>query len=222
MLKNDKNATVAIVNEILDEIYILFPNAHCELNYNNIFELAVATILSAQTTDKSVNKVTPNLFSKYPNPMELANAKEEDVLQIIKSIGLSKTKSKNIVAFSKKVHEQFNDVVPNDFELLQTLPGVGRKTANVILTEGYKVPRIPVDTHVDRVSKRLQIASETDSVLEVEKKLMSLIPKANWHLAHHLLLFFGRYHCFSRNPKCDNCKLKKYCKYNIADKNPLI
>ena len=204
-------------NKILSVIYEMFPNARCELNYSNIFELSVATILSAQTTDKSVNKVTPVLFLKYPTPNDLSKANENDVLMIIKTLGLSKTKSKNIIAFSKKLVEEYNGVVPNDFEKLQTFPGVGRKTANVILTEGYKIPRIPVDTHVERVSKKLQLVKEEDSVLTTELKLMEQIEQSNWHLAHHLLLFFGRYHCFARKPSCEKCPLIKECK----DKNPL-
>lgn len=204
--------------QILSVIYQMFPNARCELNYTNIFELSVATILSAQTTDKSVNKVTPELFSTYPTPKDLGKASQIDVLNIIRTLGLSKTKSKNIIAFSRKLSEEYNGIVPNDFELLQTFPGVGRKTANVILTEGYKVPRIPVDTHVERVSKRLGLVLETDTVLTTELKLMEQIKEEDWHLAHHLLLFFGRYHCFSKKPSCENCPLKHECYY----KNPLI
>lgn len=200
------------VKHILEKIYEMFPNAHCELDYHNIFELAVATILSAQTTDKSVNKVTPELFRKYPTPKDLANADYNDVLEIIKTIGLSRTKSKNIIAFAKKLDEEYEGVLPVSFELLQTFPGIGRKTANVVLTEGFKVPRIPVDTHVERVSKRLGIACDSDSILKVEEILMDNIEESNWHLAHHLLLFFGRYHCFARNPKCECCPLKDKCK----------
>ena len=217
MLKNDRKEEI---KNILDTIYVMFPNAGCELIYHNVFELSVATILSAQTTDKSVNKVTPYLFEKYPTPFELAKANQLDVLSIIKSIGLSNTKSKNIIAFSKKLVEEFNGIVPSDFEILQTFPGVGRKTANVVLTEGFKIPRIPVDTHVERVSKRLGIANSNDSLLKVEEILMENIDPNKWHLAHHLLLFFGRYHCFSRNPNCANCPLKNKCKYQ--NKNPLI
>ena len=204
-------------NKILSVIYEMFPNAGCELNYRNVFELSIATILSAQTTDKSVNKVTPTLFLRYPTPEALSQAKEEDVLVIIKSIGLSKVKSKNIIAFARKLVDEYNSVVPNDFELLQSFPGVGRKTANVILTEGYKIPRIPVDTHVERVSKKLQLVDEKDTVLTTELKLMKQIDSSNWHLAHHLLLFFGRYHCYARRPNCENCPLKNECK----DKKPL-
>ena len=143
MLKNKE------LNDILKTLEEMFPNARCELIYHNVFELSVATILSAQTTDKSVNKVTPLLFKKYPTPYFLAKANQQDVIEIIKTIGLYKNKSQNIISFSKKLVEEFNGIVPNDFEKLQTLPGVGRKTANVILTEGYKIPRLPVDTHVE-------------------------------------------------------------------------
>lgn len=208
MQKEDKN-----IKEILDQIYIMFPDAGCELVYHNIFELCVATILSAQTTDKSVNKVTPRLFEKYPTPFELAKADQIEVLNIIKTIGLSTTKSKNIIAFSKKLVEEYNGIVPNNFDLLITFPGIGRKTANVVLTEGFKIPRVPVDTHVERVSKRLGIVNQDDSVLTVELKLMELIEEKKWHLAHHLLLFFGRYHCLAKNPKCTNCPLKHFCIY---------
>lgn len=213
MLKENKRT-----KEILDEIYKMFPNACCELNYHNIFELSVATILSAQTTDKSVNKVTPVLFEKYPSPFELMNASVNDVEDIIRTIGLYKTKSKNIIAFSKNLVEKHNGVVPSNFDELVLLPGVGRKTANVILVEGYRIPRIPVDTHVERVSKRLGLVKGEDSVLKVEEKLMEQIEESKYHLGHHLLLFFGRYHCFSKNPKCLNCPLEKKCVY----KNPLI
>ena len=125
---------------------------------------------------------------------------------------MARTKSKNIIAFAKKLDEEYEGVLPVSFELLQTFPGIGRKTANVVLTEGFKVPRIPVDTHVERVSKRLGIACDSDSILKVEEILMDNIEEPNWHLAHHLLLFFGRYHCLARNPKCECCPLKDKCK----------
>ena len=212
MLKRDNRTGL-----ILSEIFKMFPNACCELNYTNIFELSVATILSAQTTDKSVNKVTPTLFNKYPTPFSLAHASELEVAEIIKPLGLAKNKSRNIVAFAKKLVDEYDGTVPNDFEKLQTFPGVGRKTANVILTEGYKIPRLPVDTHVERVSKRLGLVDETDSVLTTELKLMEQIEPLDWHLSHHLLLFFGRYHCYAKKPSCENCPLKNECTY----KNPL-
>ena len=206
------------INYILENLEQLFPNAGCELNYNNVFELIIAVSLSAQTTDKSVNKITPELFKKYPTPFLLANAKLEEVEEIIKSIGLYKNKSKNIINLAKILVENFNGIVPNNQTDLESLPGVGRKTANVVLTEGFKIPRIPVDTHVDRVSKRLGIIDENATVLDVENKLMSLIEESYWHKAHHLLLFMGRYKCLAKNPKCSDCFYKENCK---CDKKPL-
>lgn len=206
------------IEYILENLEELFPNAGCELDYNNVFELIIAVSLSAQTTDKSVNKITPKLFEKYPTPFLLANAKVEDVEEIIKSIGLYKNKSKNIINLSKILVEKYNGIIPNNQTDLESLPGVGRKTANVVLTEGFKIPRIPVDTHVDRVSKRFGLIDDKATVLDVENKLMSLIDESNWHKAHHLLLFMGRYKCLAKNPKCDDCFYKENCKY---DKKPL-
>ena len=202
------------IDYILENLEVLFPDAGCELNYNNVFELMIAVSLSAQTTDKSVNKITPELFKKYPTPHLLANAKLEDVKEIIKSIGLYKNKSKNIINLSKILVEKFNGIVPNNQNDLESLPGVGRKTANVVLTEGFKIPRIPVDTHVDRVSKRFGLIDNNATVLDVENKLMSLIEESKWHKAHHLLLFMGRYKCLAKNPKCSDCFYKENCKYD--------
>ena len=207
MLKRDNRTGL-----ILSEIFKMFPNACCELNYTNIFELSVATILSAQTTDKSVNKVTPTLFNKYPNPFSLAHASELEVAEIIKPLGLAKNKSRNIVAFAKKLVDEYDGIVPNDFEKLQTFPGVGRKTANVILTEGYKIPRLPVDTHVERVSKRLGIAKANDSVETVERKITKLFAKKDYGLLHHQFIFFGRYFCKAIKPNCENCIFLNRCK----------
>ena len=145
------------LNEILIQLELMFPNAGCELNYNNVFELLIAVMLSAQTTDKSVNVVTPALFSKYPTVNDLAKADVSDVKEIIQRLGLSSTKSKNIVAASIMLVQKFDSVVPCDLNSLMSLPGVGRKTANVVMSEGFKIPRIAVDTHVERVSKRLGI-----------------------------------------------------------------
>lgn len=213
MLKSKEELKV-----VLDEIEKIFPNAGCELVYHNVFELLIAVMLSAQTTDKSVNLVTPTLFSKYPTAYELSNASYDDVKEVIKRIGLSSNKSKNIIETSKILVEKYNGVVPSDINLLMQLPGVGRKTANVVMSEGFKVPRIAVDTHVERVSKRLGIVSSAVSVLDVELKLMELIDEANWHKSHHLLLFFGRYFCFSKKPNCEKCFYKKSCIY-YNDKN---
>ena len=213
MLKNRQE-----LEEILLEIEKLFPNASCELVYHNLFELLIAVMLSAQTTDKSVNLVTPNLFNKYPTALDLSNAEYDDVKSIIARLGLSSNKAKNIIATSKMLVEKYNGIVPSKLEELITLPGVGRKTANVVLSEGYKIPRIAVDTHVERVSKRLGIVSDSASVLDVEQTLMKLIDEPLWHKSHHLLLFFGRYFCLAKKPNCENCFYKNKCSYNV-DKN---
>ena len=209
--------TVKATN-IYNTLCELFPNAHCELNYRNDYELLVAVMLSAQTTDKAVNLVTPCLFEHYPNINELSKAKIEDVENDIRRIGLYHNKAINIINMAKKVVNEYQGIIPSTLESLKSLPGVGQKTANVVLTEWFKIPRIPVDTHVERVSKRLGLANSTDSVLEVENTLMNQFSPTEYHMVHHLLLFFGRYQCFSRNPKCDDCKLKQYCCY---DKKPI-
>ena len=206
MLKDD-------VTNILDEIEKIFPQASCELIYHNMYELIVAVSLSAQTTDKAVNLVTPHLFEVYPTVYDLAVANPSQVKEYIKTIGLSTNKSKNIVAMAKMVVEEYEGVIPHTQDDLERLPGVGRKTANVVLTEGYHIPRIPVDTHVERVSKRLGIADDADNVVEVEERLMQLIDESRWHKAHHLLLFMGRYQCLARNPKCEQCFYQSKCLY---------
>lgn len=206
------------IDEILVEIEKLFPNAGCELIYHNIFELVVAVSLSSQTTDKAVNKITPILFEKYKDVYALSVADIYDVELILKPLGMSKQKSKNIVTLSKIIVEKYNGVIPASQEVLESLPGVGRKTANVVMTEGFKIPRLPVDTHVERVSKRMGLVDENDNVLKTELKLMEMLPSDKWHKAHHLLLFMGRYKCLAKNPKCSDCFYKDKCKY---DKLPL-
>ena len=212
MLKQNK------FNEIYEILLEMFPNARCELDYTNVYELTVAVMLSAQTTDKSVNLVTPSLFKHYPNIFDLSKADLKDVENDIKRIGLYHNKAINIINMAKIVVEKYNGEIPSTLEELKSLPGIGQKTANVVLTEYFKIPRIPVDTHVERVSKRLGLIHENASVLDVENELMKLMPEENYHKGHHRLLFMGRYHCLSRNPKCDGCILKKYCVY---DKKPL-
>ena len=212
MLKQDK------FKEIYDILLDMFPDAHCELNYSNVYELTVAVMLSAQTTDKAVNLITPNLFKHYPTIFDLSKASLKDVENDIKRIGLYHNKAINIINMAKIVVEKYGGEIPGNLDELKSLPGIGQKTANVVLTEWFKVPRIPVDTHVERVSKRLDIVNSDASVIQVENTLMSLMPEENYHMGHHLLLFLGRYHCLSRNPKCDGCPLKKYC---IYDKKPL-
>ncbi len=201
---------VETIIKVLTEMY---PNAECELNHTNGFELLVAVMLSAQTTDKSVNILTDSLFAKYKSPEEYAKADIIELQNDLKRIGLYKNKAKNLKALSKKIVTEFNSQVPSSQEKLESLPGVGRKTANVVLSVWYNVPRIAVDTHVDRVSKRLKLAYKNDNVKQVEEKLMRKIPKNKWSDIHHKMIFFGRYHCKSRKPNCEKCRLKELCRY---------
>lgn len=188
-------------NEKLDE---MIGEARCELNYNRDYELVIATVLSAQCTDKRVNEVTKVLFSNY-DIYGLASAKKSDIENIIRSCGSYTKKSAYIIEIAKSLVENYNGVVPNDREYLESLPGVGRKTANVVLSNLFDVPAIAVDTHVERVSKRLKIARKMDSVLTVEKKLQKMIPKDLWGKSHHQMVLFGRYICKARGPECSKC-----------------
>lgn len=199
-------------DEILDQLTVMFPNAQCELDHQTPFQLLIAVILSAQTTDVSVNKITPALFEKYGDPVALAQAELSDVERLIHSIGLYRNKAKHILACAKQVHEQFNDQVPSTMKELLTLDGVGRKTANVVLSVAYDVPSVPVDTHVERISKRLGFAKMEDSVTVVEEKLKRKIKRERWNRAHHLFIFFGRYRCMARNPMCEGCPFIEICK----------
>ena len=206
------------INCILNYMNELFPNAHCELNYTKDYELLIAIVLSAQTTDKRVNMVTKILFSKYKTLEELANAKIEDIEEIIRPIGTFKKKSIFIKEIAIRLVQEQNGIVPNDRKYLETLNGVGRKTTNVFLSEFYHVPSIAVDTHVERVSKRLGLAKMNASVKEVEESLMKKISKENWIKAHHQFIFFGRYHCKAIAPNCSECKLKEICNYSSRKK----
>lgn len=197
---------------ISEQLDIMYPNAHCELNYTTIFELLVAVMLSAQTTDVSVNKVTPALFAKFNTPELLASASLSDVENCIRSLGLYKNKSKNLIEMSRVLLEKYNGIVPSSKDELLTLPGVGVKTASVVLIEGYKIPAFPVDTHVERISKRLGIAKNSDNAIDVMNKLMKKYPKEMWGKLHHQMIFFGRYTCIARKPKCDQCLLKEKCR----------
>jgi len=201
------------IDEILTELDKLFPSAECELNHTNSLELLIAVMLSAQTTDASVNRLTKSLFEKYKTVDDFADADLETLQEDIKRIGLYKNKAKNIKKTATALRKKFDGIVPSSQEALESLPGVGRKTANVVLSVWFSVPRIAVDTHVERVSKRLKIAYKKDSTLKVEEKLMRKIPKNRWSRTHHQMIFFGRYHCTSRNPKCDGCPLKPYCRF---------
>ena len=204
---------MGVVNKILSVLDDMFPNAECELNHTNSFELIVAVALSAQTTDKSVNGITTDLFNKYKSPQDFVDADIEEIEQDLKRIGLYKNKARNLKKMSELLIKNFNGVVPSSQVELESLPGVGRKTANVVLSVWFDVPRIAVDTHVDRVSKRLKLAYNNDTVRQVEEKLMRKIPKDKWSDTHHKMIFFGRYHCTARNPKCDGCKLKEICRF---------
>lgn len=195
-------------DEILDELEKLFPDAHCELNHRNPFELLVAVVLSAQTTDASVNRVTPRLFEKFPTPQAMADASLEDISSCIRTIGLYRNKAKSLKALSESLLQQFDGIVPSSRKELMSLAGVGRKTANVVRSVCFDIPSIAVDTHVDRVSKRLGLAKPTDDVLKVEEKLRRKIIRSRWNKAHHLFIFFGRYMCTARNPKCEQCPFR--------------
>ncbi|MFA6677992.1 MAG: endonuclease III [Acholeplasmataceae bacterium] len=202
---------------IVETLEAMFPNAKAELDFTNNFELLVAVVLSAQTTDVAVNKVTPTLFKSYPNPNVLSNAKQEDVENHIKSIGLYRNKAKHLIGLSKKIVEEHNGIVPNTRKELEALPGVGRKTANVVLANAFNKPTIAVDTHVQRVSIRLGLAKKNASPLQVENSLYKIFPKDTWIKLHHQLIFFGRYQCLARNPRCHNCPFFDICKFPLKE-----
>lgn len=200
--------------DIIEYLNTIIPNPRCELEYNKDYELLIATMLSAQTTDKRVNEVTRILFKKYPTLEDLSEAELEDLKSIIKPIGTFNKKAQNIKDIARELLEKSNGVVPNNRKFLESLSGVGRKTTNVVLSNIYNVPCIAVDTHVDRVSKRLGIANFNDDVKEVEEKLNGLFRGEDLCRLHHQLVLFGRYYCKALKPECSNCKLKKYCKKN--------
>ena len=198
-----------IITNYLDE---LFPNPKCELNYNKDYELLIAVMLSAQTTDKRVNMVTEILFNRYDNLEKLSRANINDIIEIIKPIGTFNKKANNVIEISKKLINDCNGIVPNDRTYLENLPGVGRKTTNVVLSNLYDEACIAVDTHVARVSKRLGIVNKNDDVLTIEKKLNRFFNKNELSKLHHQLVLFGRYYCKAQRPFCENCKLKNICK----------
>ncbi|MEB3101337.1 endonuclease III [Ferviditalea candida] len=200
------------VRHILDTIGDMFPEARCELTHSNPFELTIAVLLSAQCTDETVNKVTASLFQKYRSPEDYIEVPLSELEQDIRRIGLYRNKAKNIQSLCRILLEQYGGEVPAEHAKLVELPGVGRKTANVVVSNAFDVPAIAVDTHVERVSKRLGMAARKDSVLEVEKKLMKLVPEDEWTLTHHRLIFFGRYHCKAQNPRCEACPLLEVCR----------
>lgn len=207
---------VKVIENYLDEI---LPNASCELNYTTDYSFLIAVMLSAQTTDKKVNNVTSILFNKYKNLDELANAKYDEVYEIIKPLGLAKTKAHNVINIAKELIDKFNYHVPINKVELMSLPGVGNKTANVVHCELFKIPEFPVDTHVERIAKRLGLVGLNDNIKEVEKRLKEIFPKEKWIKLHHQFIHFGRYYCKAISPKCDNCKFAYFCKK--LSKNPM-
>ncbi|MED4587414.1 endonuclease III [Priestia flexa] len=200
------------IRHCLDVMAEMFPDAHCELDHKNPFELVIAVALSAQCTDALVNRVTKELFQKYQTPEDYLAVSLEELQQDIRSIGLYRNKAKNIRKLCELLIHEYNGEVPQDRDELTKLPGVGRKTANVVVSVAFGIPAIAVDTHVERVSKRLGICRWKDSVLEVEKTLMRKVPKEEWGVTHHRLIFFGRYHCKAQSPQCPTCPLLELCR----------
>jgi endonuclease III len=204
--------TKAKWNHFLDEMDLMYPDAHCELVHDNAFELTIATLLSAQCTDVLVNKVTKQLFQKYKTPQDYLNVSLEELQNDIRSIGLYRNKAKNIQLLCARLINEYNGEVPASREELVTLPGVGRKTANVVLSVAFDIPAMAVDTHVERVTKRLGLCRWKDNVLEVEETIMKKTPIERWSRAHHQIIFFGRYHCKAQNPGCRTCPLLEDCR----------
>lgn len=206
------------VEHVLEILENTHPNAHCELNFRTSFQLLVATMLSAQSTDKIVNKVTVRLFEKYPSVDEFLQLEQGELEQEIKEIGLYRNKAKNILAMCKELVLRFNREVPANLDELTSLPGVGRKTANVVLSNAFGIPALAVDTHVFRVANRIGLAN-SEKVEETEDQLMKIIPREKWSTAHHWLIWHGRRICDARKPKCEVCPVAEYCRYNKGLRN---
>lgn len=214
------NNTIGILDALREE----YPDAECALVHRNVYELIICVVLSAQTTDVSVNKVSPALFARYPDPESLAAAEQADVMDLIKTIGMYKTKSKSIINLAKALVRDYDGRVPDSYDELIKLPGVGRKTANVVLAVGFGQQRIAVDTHVFRVSARIGLASCGEgfsakdagqkAVLKREEELMENLPEERWSEAHHSLIFHGRNCCTARNPRCADCVIEGLCERN--------
>ena len=205
------------IQDVLNKLFEMYPNAKCVLNSSSPFELLVATVLSAQTTDKKVNEVTDKLFVSHKTPQDMLNLSQEELELKIKEIGLYKTKSKHILSLCKSLVENYNSEVPSTMEELITLDGVGRKTSNVVLSNAFDIPTIAVDTHVFRVANRIGL-SEGKDVTKVEDQLMKNIPKKQWIRAHHTLIFHGRNLCIARKPKCSECRINSICEFNIKNR----
>jgi len=202
-----------VVKELEDYLMELYPNAKCELKYDCDYQLLIAVVLSAQTTDKRVNAVDEILFSKYPTIKDIADADVEDLMEIVRPLGTASRKGVFVKKIANILVDKYDGKVPNDREALEKMPGVGHKTANVVLSNLFGVPAIAVDTHVMRVSKRLGLVKADADVKAIEKKLMQQFDKCNWSLRHHQLVLFGRYHCKAKGQDCSNCKLNGVCKY---------
>ncbi len=206
-----KRPTAEYAGRVYDVLQATYPDAHCELDHTNAFELLCATILSAQCTDKRVNMVTPSLFARWPDARALAAARQEDVEEVIRSTGFFRNKAKNLIAMAGALVERHGGEVPRTMAELVTLPGVGRKTANVILGNAYGLNEgVTVDTHVQRLAGRLGLTRETDPV-KVEEALMPLFPRERWGMLSHLLIFHGRRTCDARKPRCGECALADVC-----------
>ncbi len=201
------------VETIITALEQMYPYATCELHHRNALELLVAVMLSAQTTDAMVNRVTPTLFKKYQTADAYLRVPVSALEQDLKRIGLYRNKAKNLHAMMRQLVDHHEGQVPEDQAALEALPGVGRKTANVVLSVWFNHPRIAVDTHVKRVAKRLKLAFLKDDVWAIEQKLMRKFPKDTWSKLHHQMIFFGRYHCKASAPKCEGCPLKSECRF---------
>lgn len=201
------------IGEIIRIMEQLYPEAECALAFTSVFQLLVSVVLSAQTTDKSVNLVTPELFERYPDAASLAEAETPELERILKTIGMYRTKAKHLTALSKQLVRQHGGQVPGEYDLLISLPGVGRKTANVVLSVGFGQQRIAVDTHVFRLANRIGFTEEKD-VLSTELALMKAIPEDRWTMMHHSLIWHGRKVCSARNPKCGECGIAPWCRRN--------
>lgn len=208
MPKKEKLLTAAETTQLIEAMGVMFPDAKAELTHKNAFELLIAVILSAQTTDVGVNRVTPKLFEAYPTPEKMAAADVDEIMDKIKTIGLYRNKAKFIKKCATDLVERFNSEVPNTHKELESLAGVGRKTANVVMSVAFDVPAIAVDTHVDRVSKKFNICPENATVKQVEEALMNKLPKDLWSIAHHRMIFFGRYQCPARAHDHEECVRK--------------
>lgn len=196
------------------------PQAETELNYSNPYELLVAVILSAQCTDKRINLITPKLFERFPDPVSLSQSTSDEVFTYIRSVSYPNNKAKHLVGMANILVNEFKGIVPEDVNDLQKMPGVGRKTANVISSVIYNAPAMAVDTHVFRVSNRLGLTSNAKTPLAVEKQLVAYLPQDKIHIAHHWLILHGRYICLARTPKCEICPLTHFCKYYASQNTP--